>query len=700
MINKQKHVKTISIALSVLMIALFLVAPASALSYRKGTNSASESYRASEYYEKLTSLTLTGDGRTDLIAVALSQLGYTEGNENGAFGGNENGTDNFTEYNYNMGSFGSGYGGRDYPWCASFVSFCLLQSGNHNQTKISDWCRKNEGDSNYIWREVSCNRWAKQLRTCGYFENSASFGGDYLPIPGDLIYFTEDRKLESHIGIVLFCDGESVYTVEGNTSSASGLETNGGGVYVKSYGISSTYIRGYGVLPYKVNNGISHIDYSGVNPTEGLYVATTEKCIYPTENASTYTHLIPKYSFFEVTEVASGGRLKVRVELGGATVEGYIKNNSDRVIQLSSKEIPTSFEPLEKVWGYKRSCIDSYTVGENSYYTKPSGTSLAISQKISVSGSASLTRDIEKFGYYFDGESDKIVWDEDAILIGESLDVTYKIEASTDSLSAGDHTLHLVLSLADSTLAELDTIDFTAKIGGISAPNAPIFSTFTDSSITLGKYDGYEYKIEGGEWQSTPTFENLSVNTAEPYLFYQRLAETKTNMPSKTSEALSLDLGTIAASTKLVSLNIPEVTLSKDFDSDVTEYEARVPHSVESITPEVTVKDGSSAKIEAPTVLEAGKSNTLKITVTSPYGERVYKVNIFREEEEFSDIETDTNDPAESDSECNLGNESDTEQDLDDVDDVANGSCSSTLLLTPLALIASLSICTAFVKKK
>lgn len=684
----------IAFALAVLFFALTFMTGISALEFKKGTNAASAAYKESEYYEKLTSLTLTGDGRTDLIAVALSQLGYTEGNENGAFGGNENGSDNFTEYNYNMGSFGSGYGGRDYPWCASFVSFCLLQSGTHDQSKISDWCRKNEGDPNYIWREVSCNRWAKQLRSCGYFRNSVRFGGNYIPISGDLIFFTEDAKLESHIGIVLYCDGEYVYTVEGNTSSASGLETNGGGVYTKSYRLSSSYIRGYGVLPYKVNNNIHHIDYSGANPTAGIFISTTEKCIYPTENASTYTHLIPKYSLFEVTEVASGGKLKVRVELGGAIVEGYIKNNSDRVIQISSNETLTSPEPLESVWGYKRSSVDSYSFGDYCFYTKPSDVSLAISQDITVSGSASLTRDIEKFGYYFDDATQNIFFDERAILEGEGLDTAYKIVVKTDSLTAGKHTLNLVLRLTDGTLAFIDSISFTAKIGGTSAPNAPILSTFTESSVTLVEYEGYEYKIEGGEWQSSPVFEDLSANTSEPYLFYQRVAETDITMPSKSSDSLSLDLASLLDSIRINSLVIEGVTFNEEFEPDVTEYTASVPFSVESVSPEVNVRDGSSTKIDMPTVLEAGKTNEIKITVTSPYGSRVYKINIFRQEEIVS-TEPPTSTPS-----TEILPTTDAESFEYPFDDslLEEYGCGGTLSISAMALVALLGI--AFVKKE
>jgi hypothetical protein len=43
----------------------------------------SGSYAGSRYYENYKRVPVTGDGRTDLVAIALSQLGYQEGNANG-----------------------------------------------------------------------------------------------------------------------------------------------------------------------------------------------------------------------------------------------------------------------------------------------------------------------------------------------------------------------------------------------------------------------------------------------------------------------------------------------------------------------------------------------------------------------------------------------------------------------------------------
>ena len=97
--------------------------------YVTGGNKVSESYKNSEFYEKLSKLYITGDQRTDVIAVALTQSGYLESDIPNDFSGTYvGGWKDFTEYNYNMGDWGAGYGyeeslGYAMHWCASFVSW-------------------------------------------------------------------------------------------------------------------------------------------------------------------------------------------------------------------------------------------------------------------------------------------------------------------------------------------------------------------------------------------------------------------------------------------------------------------------------------------------------------------------------------------------------------------------------------------------
>ncbi|MBQ7344696.1 MAG: CHAP domain-containing protein, partial [Oscillospiraceae bacterium] len=327
-----------SLALMLAVIMLWsMVGNAFAATYRPGAQSGpSSSYAGGVYYENFKRVPITGDNRTDVIAIALSQLGYQEGASNGAFSGEVSGRNNYVEFSYNMGDLGLGYGGSDYPWCACFVSWCLYQSHCTDQNTWKDLGRYHVGDYDYIWKEISCSQWVRQLKGAGYYKYSAYEGGSYTPKYGDLVFFQNSGGV-AHIGICLYVSGGRIYTVEGNTSDSSGLEANGGGVYFKNYSLSTSYINGYGVLPYKSDSSVTKIDYSGNNPTPGLYVANANKYIYSTETGTSYSWIMDRFTMFEVTEVCSNGRLKVTTkERGGSTVTGYITNNSDRVIQLSS----------------------------------------------------------------------------------------------------------------------------------------------------------------------------------------------------------------------------------------------------------------------------------------------------------------------------------------------------------------------------
>ena len=271
------------------------VTSAEKVTYRSAANSVSSAYKSSKFYNNLTQIELTGDGRTDVLAVALSQVGYLEGTNENGFNGSQGGGGNYTEYTYNMGKVGS----YSYAWCAAFVSWSLLQSRCTDQNTQGAWCRNHMGDKNYIWREVGCYRWYNQLKNFGY-GHSASSG--YTPKSGDLVFF----ETSEHIGIVRYAKNGMVYTIEGNTSK-SGFNSEGGGVFCKEYKITGGAIRGFGELPYKTNNNALKVDYSGENPSTGLWIGETNKYLYPDtkmSDSSNYT-VIPKGTAFEVIEIVS-----------------------------------------------------------------------------------------------------------------------------------------------------------------------------------------------------------------------------------------------------------------------------------------------------------------------------------------------------------------------------------------------------------
>lgn len=70
------------------------------------------------------------------------------------------------------------------------------------------------------------------------------------PLPGDVIFYTNGTRAY-HTGLVIDSYGGRVYTIEGNTSSKSGVVENGGAVAEKSYSLSYSKIMGYGHPPYE-----------------------------------------------------------------------------------------------------------------------------------------------------------------------------------------------------------------------------------------------------------------------------------------------------------------------------------------------------------------------------------------------------------------------------------------------------------------
>ncbi len=78
----------------------------------------------------------------------------------------------------------------------------------------------------------------------------------------------------------------------------------------------------------------------------------------------------------------------------------------------------------------------------------------------------------------------------------------------------------------------------------IQAPVAPTVLKATDSSVTLNKINGYEYSIDGSNWQNSNVFSGLTV--LETYSFYQRVAETETDYASPASEPANFKVKNIA----------------------------------------------------------------------------------------------------------------------------------------------------------
>ena len=86
-----------------------------------------------------------------------------------------------------------------------------------------------------------------------------------VPEPGMVIFFTNGARAY-HTGIVVEVSSFRIKTVEGNTSGASGVIENGGGVCEKSYSRTYGKILGYGLPDWSL---VEPVKKSGWHEEEG-----------------------------------------------------------------------------------------------------------------------------------------------------------------------------------------------------------------------------------------------------------------------------------------------------------------------------------------------------------------------------------------------------------------------------------------------
>lgn len=211
-------------------IALCAVVLLSGISVHSSGSECSDSYMSGIFYRRLCNVKLTGDQRTDIVNVAMSQIGYTEGDSKQDLSGCTNGSSNYTEYGLWYDELYGPGGYSNAMWCAMFVSWCAHQAG------IS-------ADTVYYHAFTPYGQtWFQERGRC--YTRQQVEDGKYLPQPGDIIYFKSNRNSNkvNHVGIVVRYEDGILYAVEGNTTD-SPQTTNGGQVCLKSYAITDSFIR-------------------------------------------------------------------------------------------------------------------------------------------------------------------------------------------------------------------------------------------------------------------------------------------------------------------------------------------------------------------------------------------------------------------------------------------------------------------------
>jgi len=172
----------------------------------------------------------------ELIKTATAEVGYLEKETNkNLYDKTANAGDgNYTKYAYEMDTKYSGfYNGKKngYAWCDVFVDWCFVQSfGVEKALALLGQPKKSYG--------AGCGQSAQYYKKINQFYTE--------PKVGDQIFFFNGDGTVTHTGIVYDVDGSYVYTIEGNTSSTSGVVANGGSVAQKKYAINYNRIYGYG----------------------------------------------------------------------------------------------------------------------------------------------------------------------------------------------------------------------------------------------------------------------------------------------------------------------------------------------------------------------------------------------------------------------------------------------------------------------
>ena len=283
----------------------------------------SASYASGKYYQALGEVTLTGNARTDIVAIAKSQIGYQEGSSAAQLSGEVMGSLNYTEY-------GRWYGLQD-MWCAMFVSWCANNAGVPT-TVVPKHSYTVSGLNQFI-------SWGRA------YTRAQVAAGSYTPQPGDIIYFKSSRNTNktNHVGIVTAFSGSTIYTVEGNTSSAA-ISTNGGAVCAKSYSTSNTFVV------YVCNP-----DYSGTSitpPAGGVYFpACAQSCTTITEGLAA---IGADTSYANRKEIAAANGID---DYSGTAAQ----NNQLLSLLKAGKLIDPSQTADEPQTGYFPACAQTYT---------------------------------------------------------------------------------------------------------------------------------------------------------------------------------------------------------------------------------------------------------------------------------------------------------------------------------------------------
>lgn len=285
-----------------------------------------------------------GYDRQKVIDIALAEVGYLEKESNynlDSTTGNA-GDNNWTKYARDLHNQGYYNGNKNgYAWCDVFVDWCFFKAWGKT---IGQMLQCQTGDLG-----AGCGY------SAGYYKNKGQFHTKN-PQPGDQIFFGSASNV-THTGLVYAVDSSKVYTVEGNTSGASGVIANGGGVCKKSYSLTYSKIYGYGRPAYDDDFKVTETATSTTDTITGNIDTVKEVQIWLNRNYA--AGLYPDGLYGSLTKKALVKALQKALGVTADGIYGSVTNGAVKVIRKGSTgALVKVLQAFLVCHGYKSAYVD------------------------------------------------------------------------------------------------------------------------------------------------------------------------------------------------------------------------------------------------------------------------------------------------------------------------------------------------------
>lgn len=260
---------------------------------------------------------MAGDAIQRLLSQAEAEIGYLEKASNADLDDKtaNAGDGNYTKYARDLDKVSFFNGKKQHvAWCAVFVSWLFWKQFGKS-TALAMLCQPSSNNA-----AAGCNSARNYYKKKGRLYDA--------PQVGDQIFFwsSTDPTSAGHTGVVVKISSNRVYTIEGNTTGASSVVANGGGVCKKNYTLGYGRIAGYGrpdwsLVENQDNGGEQNMSYTA------KVIAKSGKTVNMRKTADDNAKIVCKVPIGSIvyTEGTTGKWTKCNYEAPNYIYTGYMQ---------------------------------------------------------------------------------------------------------------------------------------------------------------------------------------------------------------------------------------------------------------------------------------------------------------------------------------------------------------------------------------